>query len=192
MHLQENALFDFWPWHWGQGHMTHFPGTSTSYDLATCKVWICHVQQFRRCICKQKILFDLWPWNVAQYPLHYVTYAHTKFEVATSDGLEEYTFTRNPQHYKWTHRWTTNFGTKLIYPIFLRKSGYDSLWNHEINNSGEPFRLVGPPVSYSIFFLLNQKQINLLLKKPTDQEQHYRYKSVIQLLHHWNDYKYTS
>ena len=33
--------------------------------------------------------------NVAKYPLHHVTYAATKFDVATSNGLEGDTFTRN-------------------------------------------------------------------------------------------------
>ena len=31
---------------------------------------------------------------IAQYPLHHVTYAAAKFEVATSNGLGEYSFTR--------------------------------------------------------------------------------------------------
>ena len=52
--------------------------------------------------------------NVAQYPLHHVTYSDTKFEVATSNGLEGDTFTRN------VTRWT-DFGTKLIYTFFLKK-----------------------------------------------------------------------
>ena len=141
---------------------------------------------------KEKILIELWPWNIAQYPLHYVTYAHTKFEVAMSNSLGEDTITRNPQPHRRTLRQTTNFGTKLIYPIFLRKIDYDSFWNHVISNTGVSLRLTGPPVSYSIFFLLNQEQISLLLKKPTDQEQHYPYKSVIPFLHDWNGYKYTS
>ena len=32
--------------------------------------------------------------NVAQYPLHHVSYAPAKFEVAMSNGLGEYAFTR--------------------------------------------------------------------------------------------------
>ena len=33
--------------------------------------------------------------NVDQYPLHHVTYASVKSEVATSNGLGGYAFTRN-------------------------------------------------------------------------------------------------
>ena len=54
--------------------------------------------------------------NVAQYPLYHVTYSALKFEVATSHGLEGDTFTRNE-----TDGRQTDFGTKLIYPIFLMK-----------------------------------------------------------------------
>ena len=51
---------------------------------------------------QKKSLFDLDPKvkvtrNVAQYPLHHVTYSATKFEVATSNGLEGDTFTREGQ-----------------------------------------------------------------------------------------------
>ena len=64
--------------------------------------------------------------NVAQYPLHHVIYASTKFEVATSNGLGGDTITRNVTD-RQTHGRTdgrtdgrrTDFGTKLIYPIFL-------------------------------------------------------------------------
>ena len=43
--------------------------------------------------------------NVAQYPLHHVTYSTTKFKVATSNGLEGDTFTRNVTDGR-THRRT--------------------------------------------------------------------------------------
>ena len=42
--------------------------------------------------------------NVAQYPLHHVTYSTTKFEVATSNGLEGDTFTRNRTDIQTTDR----------------------------------------------------------------------------------------
>ena len=48
MHLQENTLFDLWPWPWGQGHTKCHPVPSTSCDLCTYKVWSCYVQRFRR------------------------------------------------------------------------------------------------------------------------------------------------
>ena len=68
--------------------------------------------------------------NITQYPLHHVIYAPTKFEVATSNGLGEDTITRNVTDGQ-TDRQTdartdgrrTDFGTKLIYPIFLTKKG---------------------------------------------------------------------
>ena len=93
----------------------------------------------RRCIYKKihYLTFDLdlrvkVTRNVTQYPLHHVIYASTKFEVATSNGLEGDTITRNVtdgrtdrQTDGQTHRRTdgrrTDFGTKLIYPIFLTK-----------------------------------------------------------------------
>ena len=66
--------------------------------------------------------------NVTQYPLHHVIYAPTKFQVATSNGFGIDTITRNVTDGR-TVRWTdartdgqrTDFGTKLIYPIFLTK-----------------------------------------------------------------------
>ena len=48
MHLQENTLFDLWPWPWGQGHTKCHPVPSTSCDLCTYKVWSRYVQRFRR------------------------------------------------------------------------------------------------------------------------------------------------
>ena len=62
--------------------------------------------------------------NVTQYPLHHVIYAPTKFEVTTSNGLGEDTFTRNVTDGQTDARRDgrqTDFGTKLIYPIFLTK-----------------------------------------------------------------------
>ena len=62
-----------------------------------------------------------------QYPLHHVTYSASKFEVATSNHLGEDTFTRNVTHSR-TDAQTdgctdrrTDFGSKLIYPFFLKK-----------------------------------------------------------------------
>ena len=62
--------------------------------------------------------------NVTQYPLHHVIYAPTKFEVATSNPLGEDTITRNVTDGRTdaqTDGRRTDFGTKLIYPIFLTK-----------------------------------------------------------------------
>ena len=66
--------------------------------------------------------------NVTQYPLHHVIYASTKFEAATSNRLGEDTITRNVtdgrtdgQTHGRTDGRRTDFGTKLIYPIFLTK-----------------------------------------------------------------------
>ena len=64
--------------------------------------------------------------NVAQYPLHHVTYAATKFEVARSNGLGGDTFTRKVTDAQ-TDGQRTDFGTKLIYPVFLKKRGYKIL-----------------------------------------------------------------
>ena len=85
----------------------------------------------RRCIYKEihYLTFDLdlgvkVTQNVTQYPLHHMIYPPTKFEVATSNGLGEDTITRNVTDGR-TDRQTdgrrTDFGTKLIYPIFLTK-----------------------------------------------------------------------
>ena len=68
--------------------------------------------------------------NVTQYPLHHVIYAPTKFKVATTNGLEEDTITRNVTDGQTDGRTDgrqTDFGTKLIYPIFLTKSGYNKM-----------------------------------------------------------------
>ena len=62
--------------------------------------------------------------NITQYPLPHVIYAPTKFEIATSNGLGEDTITRNltdGRTYERTDGRRTDFGTKLIYPIFLTK-----------------------------------------------------------------------
>ena len=54
MRLQENTLFDLWPWNWGQGHTKHHPVPLTSCDLCTGKIWSCYSQKFmRRCIYKK-------------------------------------------------------------------------------------------------------------------------------------------
>ena len=120
--------FNIWPWPWGEGHTKCCQVPSTSCNLFSYKVWSCYVKRFRRrCIYKkiQYMNLDLGvkvTRNVAQYPLHHVTYSATKFEVATSNGLGEDTFTRNVTiaHKQTDGRWT-DFGTKLIYPFFLKK-----------------------------------------------------------------------
>ena len=57
--------------------------------------------------------------NVTQCPLHHVIFASTKFEVATSNRLVEDTITTNVTDGRTDGQ--TDFGTKLIYPIFLLK-----------------------------------------------------------------------
>ena len=47
MHLQENSIFDLWPWPWGQGHTKCCPVPSTSCDLFSYKVWSCYVSPLR-------------------------------------------------------------------------------------------------------------------------------------------------
>ena len=86
MHLQENTLFDLWPWPWGQGHTKCHPVPSTSCDLRIYKVWSCYVQQFRR------------------------RYNYKKRDGRTDRRTDGRTDGRR-----------TDFGTKLIYPIFLTK-----------------------------------------------------------------------
>ena len=101
--LQENTLFDLWPWPWGQGHKKCHPVPSTLCDLCTGKIWSCYFQKFMRRWIYKKIhylTFDLdlgvkVTRNVTQYPLHHVIYASTKFEIATSNGLGGDTITRN-------------------------------------------------------------------------------------------------
>ena len=96
MHLQENTVFDLWPWPWGQCHL-RFCLLSTSCDQCTCKFWSCYIQRFRRrCIYKKihyltfdprshemlcSTLYIMWPIQLQ------------KFEVATSIGLGD-AFTR--------------------------------------------------------------------------------------------------
>ena len=54
MRLQENTLFDLWPWTWGQGHTKRHPVPLKSCDLCTGKIWSCYFQKFmRRCIYKK-------------------------------------------------------------------------------------------------------------------------------------------
>ena len=91
----------------GQGHTKCCPVPSKSYDLCTCKIWNCYVQQFRRRCIYKKVHYLTLTWrsrsnNVlsckcifAQCPLHHVTYAPTEFEVTTSKALGGEAFTRN-------------------------------------------------------------------------------------------------
>ena len=94
MHLQENTLFDHWPWPRSQGQTS-----SPVCDLCTCTVWSCYLQRFgRRCIYKKihYMTFDLGVkvmQNVAQYLVLHVTYAAAKFEVAMSNNSGD-AFTR--------------------------------------------------------------------------------------------------
>ena len=73
---------------------------------------------------QEKIHYLTFTRNVTQYHLHHVIYASTKFEAATSNGLGEDTITRNVtdgQTDRRTDGRRADFGTKLIYPIFLTK-----------------------------------------------------------------------
>ena len=81
----------------GEGHTKCCLVPSKSYDLFTCKICNCYVQQFRRrCIYKKVYYLTLtFTLNVAQCPLHHVTYAPTEFEVTTSKALGGVAFTRN-------------------------------------------------------------------------------------------------
>ena len=62
--------------------------------------------------------------KVAKYPLHYVIYLATKFEIHTSNGLggrshgrtDRQADRRTDRRMKNGRR--TDFGTKLIYPLF--------------------------------------------------------------------------
>ena len=133
MRLQENTLFDLWPWTWGQGHTKHHPVPSTSCDLYTDKIWSCYFQKFmRKCIYKKihYLTFDLdlgvkVTHNVTQYPLHHVIYASTKFIVATSNSIGGDTITRNVTE-GWTDRQTDGRPTDRLWyeiniPYFSKK-----------------------------------------------------------------------
>ena len=98
MHLQENTLFDLWPWPWGQGHTKCHPVPSTSCDLCTYKVSSCYVQRFRR------------------------RYNYKKRDGRTDRQTDARTDRRTDgQTDGRTDGRRTDFGTKLIYPIFLTK-----------------------------------------------------------------------
>ena len=56
--------------------------------------------------------------NINQYTLHHVIYASARFEVATTNGLGEYTITKNMTD-RGTDGLRSDFCTKLIHPIFL-------------------------------------------------------------------------
>ena len=57
IHLQENTLFDLWPWPLGQGHSKCCPVPSTSCDLFSYRVWSCYIKMFRRRCIYKKIQF---------------------------------------------------------------------------------------------------------------------------------------
>ena len=84
--LQENTIFDLWPWPWGQGHTKCCPVPSTSCDLFNYKVWSCYLLRFRR------------------------RYIYKKRDGRTDRQTDRRTDGRR-----------TDFDTKLIYPIFLKK-----------------------------------------------------------------------
>ena len=52
-----------------------------------------HPRVLKKMHLQENILFDLDLGSGAQYPLHYVTYASANIEVATANGLGEYTIT---------------------------------------------------------------------------------------------------
>ena len=142
MHLQENTIFDLWPWPWDQGHTKCCPVPSTSCDLFSYKVWSCYVEPLRRRYNYKKIqylTFDLdlgvkVSRNVAQYPLHHVTYSTTKFEVATSNGLGGDTFTRNVTDGSTHGRTTDRLWHEINIPFFLKKkAGIMKLGNNDLH-----------------------------------------------------------
>ena len=100
----------------------HVPYSASKFE-------VCCLKRFkRRCIYKkiQYLTFELnlvvkVTRNVAQYPLHHVTFSTTKIEVATSNGLGGEILTRNVTDRQTDGRATNHFGTKLIYPFFLKK-----------------------------------------------------------------------
>ena len=121
MHIQENTLFDLWPWPWGQGHYEMLPSTLYIMWLMHLQSLKCYFKRFRRrCIYKKiHLTFDIGikvTQNVVLYPLYHVAYSATKFEVAMSNDLGGDTFTRNV-----TEKRRTNFGTKFIYPFFSKE-----------------------------------------------------------------------
>ena len=109
---------------------------STSCEVCTGKIWSCYFQKFmRRCIYKKihYLTFDLdhgvkFTQNVTQYPLHHVIFASTSCDLCICKVWSCYVkrFWRRYNYKKRdgrTDRQTdtrrTDFGTKLIYPIFL-------------------------------------------------------------------------
>ena len=93
------------------------------------------------------LTFDLDPGvkvtrNVTQYSLDHVIYAPSKFQVAMSNDLGEDTITRNVTDGR-TDRQTdgrtdgrrTEFGTKLIYPIFFNEKAGIITESHNGSNN---------------------------------------------------------
>ena len=108
MHLQDNTLFDLWPWSFNQGHRKCCSVPSTSNDLCHCKIWSCYVPQLKSLDgFTRKTLFDLFDLNpkvtqyVTQYPLHHVTYGPAKFQVAMCEGFGADAFTRKCIIWPW-------------------------------------------------------------------------------------------
>ena len=107
-----------WPWLQGQGHMKCCLVPSTSCDLCTCKIWSCYFKKFMRCVYKKihYLTFDLGlgvkvTWNVVS-TLYIMWSMHVQGWNCYVQSLQE----------TWhMDRQRTNFGTKLIYPIFLTK-----------------------------------------------------------------------
>ena len=141
--FQENTLFDHWPWPWGQGHTKRRPVPLTSCDLCTGKIWSCYFEKFmRRCIYKKihYLTFDLDLGGQGHTKCHpvpstscdlctykviscYVQRFRRRYNYKKRDGrTDRQTDARTDGR---TDRRTdgrpTDFGTKLIYPIFLTK-----------------------------------------------------------------------
>ena len=156
MRLQENTLYDLWPWPWVKvtQNVTQYPRNHLTYaqqeleDATSKRLWGDAFTKKIHYLTFDIDLEDKVTRNVTQYPLHHVIYASTKFEVATSNGLGEDTITRNVRDGQTDRRtdagtdeWTTN---RLWYEIKIpyfsnEKAGiiidkcmhcvYKKLWN---------------------------------------------------------------
>ena len=146
MHLQENILFD--PWPWCQDHTKCNPVPSTSFDLCSCKVWSCYVKWLRRrCIYKKIHYLTLGSRShkmlPSKYPLHHVNYAATKFEVATSNRLGGDIFTRNvtDTQAQTDGRTTDRHWYEINIPFFSKEqSGYNNAWFSSLKHGLSPVK----------------------------------------------------
>ena len=129
MHLQENTLFDLWPW--GQGHwnVAHYPlhhvtYAPTKFEVATSKDWGEDV--FTR-------KYIIWPLTLTVGPRSHKMLPTTlcimwPMQAATSNSLRGDIFTINMTD-RQTERRRTDFGMKLIDLFFAKeKNGYNYIF----------------------------------------------------------------